>query len=138
MKPSQLIVTVFLLFASLAHAAESDSVKHPIQNYLRAHESGNAEFIRKAFASDARIVGNMRDEYLSLSVDQYASRFSGKPADDETQRKRSFEILDISGDAAMAKVVLDYPKVKFVDYMALIKIKGEWKIINKSFHAQFK
>jgi hypothetical protein len=44
--------------------------------------------------------------------------------------------VDITGNAAMAKIVLDYPQVKFTDYMSLLKIDGEWKIINKTFHAE--
>jgi hypothetical protein len=36
----------------------------------------------------------------------------------------------------VARIVLDYPTVKFVDYMTLLKIDGEWKIINKSFYAE--
>lgn len=140
MKLASLILTSCLFFISWAytHAAEVDEVKVPLQHYLRAHETGNAEFVRLAFASDARIIGYLRDNYLSLSVDQYAARFSGQPEADEVQRRRSVEVLEVSGNAALAKVVLDYPKVKFVDYMALLKIKGEWKIVSKTFHAQFK
>jgi len=33
-----------------------------------------------------------------------------------------------------AKIVLDYPAVKFTDYMTLLKIDDEWKIINKTFY----
>ncbi|HEV2666973.1 MAG TPA: nuclear transport factor 2 family protein [Blastocatellia bacterium] len=33
-------------------------------------------------------------------------------------------------------MVLDYPTVKFTDYMALLKVDGEWKIINKTFYAE--
>jgi len=33
---------------------------------------------------------------------------------------------------------LDYPAVKFTDYMTLLKIDGEWKIINKTFYADAK
>ncbi len=73
-----------------------------------------------------------------MSVEQYAGRFSGKPADDESQRNRSVEVLDLTVDAAVAKVVLDYPTIKFVDYMSLLRIDGEWKIVNKSFNAQTK
>jgi hypothetical protein len=38
----------------------------------------------------------------------------------------------------VGKVVLDYPTVKFADYMSLLKINGEWKIVNKAFHAEMK
>ena len=27
----------------------------------------------------------------------------------------------------IAEIVLDYPQVKFTDYMSLLKIDGEWK-----------
>jgi hypothetical protein len=34
--------------------------------------------------------------------------------------------------------VLDYPQVKFTDYMSLLKIDGEWRIVNKTFYAEQK
>jgi hypothetical protein len=44
----------------------------------------------------------------------------------------------MAGDAATARVVLDYPAVRFVDYMTLLKVDGKWRIINKSFFADRK
>lgn len=134
-----------MIFAPFSFAAfvfaqdtELEAAKLPLQNYIRAHETGNADFVHKAFTSDAKIVGYISGNLISWSVEQYAGRFNGKAANDEAQRKRSFEILDITGDAAVAKVMLDYPSIKFVDYMALLKINGEWKITHKSFNAQAK
>ncbi|MEC5159259.1 hypothetical protein ACFDR9_003085 [Janthinobacterium sp. CG_23.3] len=129
---------IFMTPMVFAQGIEVAAAKAPLQNYIRAHETGNADFMRKAFTSDAKIVGYMGGNMISWSLEQYAGRFSGKPANDESQRRRSFEILDLAGDAAVGKVVLDYPTVKFVDYMTLLKIDGEWKIVNKSFNAQAK
>ena len=61
---------------------------------------------------------------------------SGKPAADESKRKRAIEAIDVVGNAAVARIILDYPTVKFIDYMTLLKINGEWKIVNKSFYAE--
>ena len=59
------------------------------------------------------------------------------PLDDaHNGRGIGVESVDIAGNAAVAKIILDYPSVKFVDYMSLLKINGEWKIINKSFYAE--
>ncbi|MCA1574548.1 MAG: nuclear transport factor 2 family protein [Acidobacteria bacterium] len=33
-------------------------------------------------------------------------------------------------------MVLDYPQVKFTDYMSLLKIDGQWWIVNKTFHSE--
>ena len=117
---------------------EKKSVAVPLENYIKAQSTGDGEFIRKAFHAEAKIMWFRDGKFTQLSVEEFAGRFNGKPSADEDKRKRSFEIIDVAGNAAIAKVVLDYPTVKFTDYMTLLKIDGEWKIINKSFHSEAK
>jgi hypothetical protein len=117
---------------------EKRAVSVPLENYVRAHAAGDPEFIRKAFHPEAKVMFFANDKFNQWSAEEFAARFTGKPAADEDKRKRSFEIIDVSGNAAIAKVVLDYPTVKFTDYMTLLKIDGEWKIINKTFYADAK
>jgi hypothetical protein len=117
-------------------AEEKKAVAIPLENYIKAQATGSSEFIRLAFHPEAKIMFAANGKFTQLSVDEFATRFSGKPADDEAKRQRSFEIIDMAGNAAIAKVVLNYPTVNFTDYMTLLKIDGEWKIINKSFNAE--
>jgi hypothetical protein len=117
---------------------ESNSAADPLQDYIRAHETGDPAFIAKAFSADARIKGEMGGNQIDWSIPDYMARFSGNPAPDENLRKRSFELLDVSETAAVGKVVLDYPAVLFVDYMSLLRVDGTWKIVAKSFNATAK
>ena len=39
-------------------------------------------------------------------------------------------------NTASAKIILDHPATRFVDYMSLLKIDGEWKIVSKIFYAE--
>jgi Putative lumazine-binding len=138
-----LLATLGIAFMNSSSNAQSspteiEAAKLPLQNYVKAQETGNSDFVRRAFTKDARVVGHMGGKLISWSLEEYAARFSGKPAEDEAQRKRSIEIINLTGDAAVGKVVLDYPAVKFSDYMSLLKVDGEWKIVNKSFHAEMK
>ena len=119
-----------------AQDTEIESAKIPLNSYLRGQTTGNAEFIRLAFHKDARIITFRDGKLTNLSVEDFAGFFKGKTADDETERKRKIESVEISGNAAIAKITLDYPTVKFTDYMSLLKIDGEWKIVNKSFYAE--
>lgn len=130
--------SLFFGYKIMADAKENELAKVPLKSYFKAQETGNPEFIRNAFQKDARIMAFRDGKLLNLSVEEFASRFTGKAADDEAKRTRTIESLDITGNAAIAKVVLDYPTVKFVDYMSLLKIDGEWKIVNKSFYAEAK
>ena len=119
-----------------AQSAEEAAVRAAIEHYFRAHATGLGEHHRKVFHPDARLFAVRDGKYWTLTSEEYISRASGKPPADEAERKRAVEMVDISGNAAVARVVLDYPDVKFTDYMSLLKIDGEWKIVNKTFHAE--
>jgi hypothetical protein len=122
----------------LSQNAEEAAARIPLENYLKGHATGQGDYFRKAFHTDAKLFAIRDGKYWQLTSEEYIARASGKPADDEAQRKRSIESIDISGNAAIAKIVLDYPNVRFTDYMSLLKIDGEWKIINKTFYAESK
>ena len=119
-----------------AQSAEEAAVRAAVEHYFRAHATGLGEHHRKVFHPDARLFAVRDGKYWTLSSEDYIARSPGKPAADEAERKRAVEMVDIAGNAAVAKVVLDYPDVKFTDYMSLLKIDGEWKIVNKTFSEQ--
>jgi hypothetical protein len=119
-----------------AQNAEEAAVRAALEHYFRGHATGQGEHFRKIFHPDSKLFAIRDGKYWQLTSEQYIANASGKAPADEAQRKRTIESVDITGNAAMAKIVLDYPQVKFTDYMSLLKIDGEWKIINKTFHAE--
>src|ERR1044072_2739906 len=133
------VVGVFPLLETRNSNAASEAeaaAPVPLENYINAHATGNPEYIHKAFFPDARIMAVRDGKLLNLSVEEFASRFSGKPAADESQRKRRIDSLDITGNAGVARIVLDYPDATLTDYMSLLKVDGEWKIVNKVFNVE--
>ena len=135
-----LLLTVLLLSASAASAAaqtaeaEQAAARVPLENYLRGHATGDPEFMRKAFHTEGSLIFIRDGKYTTRSFADYIAGMPGKPAPDEGKRKRWIESVDVAGNAAFGKIILDYPSGRFVDYMTLLKINGEWKIVNKSFH----
>lgn len=120
-----------------ADGKEIDAVKIPLENYLKGHETSNAEFMKKAFHTEGKMMFIRDGKYTTRTFEEYiAGMKDGKPAADEAQRKRWIESIEVSGNAAIGKIILDYPTAKFVDYMTLLKIDGEWKIVNKSFYVE--
>ncbi len=140
-----LLIIVFVAFGIAftglkisADEKEKAAVRVPLENYLKGHETGNPEFMKKAFHTDGDLMFIRDGKFTTRSFADYISGMSGKPAADEDKRKRFIESIDVSGDAAVGKIILDYPNAKFVDYMTLLKIDGEWKIVNKSFFMERK
>jgi hypothetical protein len=126
----------FQTFAQKAPSADEAGVRACIESYFRGHSTGDGEHFRRAFHRDAKLFFIRDGQVTQWTLEEYAGRASGKPAPDEAQRKRRIESIDITGNAATAKIVLDYPAVTFTDYMSLLKIGDEWKIVNKTFYAQ--
>ena len=50
-------------------------------------------------------------------------------------RKTRIVALSISGNAANAQLEIEYTTFFFIDYMSLLKVNGQWKIVNKIFIA---
>ena len=138
MKKTVFIFAIFLcgLGSAFAQDTEKAAVRLPLENYIKGHETGDGEYMKKAFHTEGNLIFIRDGKYTTRSFAEYIAGFSGKPAADEAKRKRAIESIDVAGNAAIARIVLDYPAVKFVDYMTLLKINGEWKIVNKSFYAE--
>ena len=138
------LIILFLLISAVtaigyratAQSAEEAAVRAALEHYFRGHATGQGEHFRKVFHADSKLYAIRDGKFWNLTSEQYIARAPGSAAADEAKRKRTIEIVDITGNAAIAKVVLDYPQVKFTDHMSMLKVDGTWMIVNKTFHAE--
>lgn len=114
---------------------EDAAIRAAIEHYFRGHATGDGTHFRKVFHPESKLFWIRDGAFAQRTSDEYIAGAKGTPPADEAQRKRSIEWIDVSGNAAVAKVILDYPQTRFVDYMSMLKIDGEWKIVNKTFQA---
>ena len=117
-------------------AADEAAVRAAVEEYLEAHATGSAEGLRPVFHPVANLYFVRADTLAQRTGAAYLDGFNGQPAADEAQRRRWISMIDVTGDAAVARVVLDYPTVTITDYFALLRIDGEWRIVNKIFTSQ--
>lgn len=125
-------------FALRPQADETEAIRQALQYYLDGHATGDAEVMAKAFHPTARLQFVRNGEASVRSLESYLGGMSGEPASDESDRERRVVMVDYVGTVAVAKIELDYPRVLFTDYMQLLKVDGEWKIVNKIYHAERK
>jgi hypothetical protein len=133
-----MIVFAFALLSAapvFAQSTDEAGVRAAIEQYFRGHAIGNADEMRKAFLPTAHIEGIREGKFTSWTLDEYTSRSPG-PAADEASRKRTIDLVDVSGTAAMARATLVHGATTFVDYFVLLKVDGAWKIANKVYTAR--
>ncbi len=113
---------------------EKEQVREAIDYYFQAHATGNGEYLREAFHPVAHLYFVRDDDFSQLTLEEYIAGFDGTPPEDEDQRTRSIDEIDVSGNAAIATITLDYPNGVYTDYMSMLKIEGRWQIVNKTFY----
>ncbi len=140
MRQTNILLTLILLLMFSAFAfgqtSDKDAVMVPLESYLKGHSTGDGEHFKKAFHTEGSMMWIRDGKFTTRSFAEYIAGASGRPAADETTRKRRIGTVEVVGNAATATIILDYPTVKFTDYMSLLKINGEWKIVNKTFFAE--
>jgi protease I len=131
-----LLGTVALTTAARREAADEAAIRRTIQHYFDGGMS-----VRKAFHPSARMTFVADTGFSLVPIEEYIAR-AEEGAKKNPGRKNwgSQEIaeIDVTGDAAVAKLSLGNDRWAVTDYMTLLRIGGEWKIVNKSFTRQAK
>ena len=131
MKRTITLLVMCMVFA-FCHAQESDYalVEKTVRYYLDGGTNNDFETLKKAFHETAtmKFIG---DEYKEVNALEFFGKMKPGP---KQNRKTRIDYINVSGHAANAKLEIEYPNFTFIDYMNLLKINGEWKIVNKIFY----
>ncbi|MEL6866758.1 MAG: nuclear transport factor 2 family protein [Bacteroidota bacterium] len=131
-------ILLFLLLLNTLHlqAQQSDlqQIEQTLNNYLIGGTENDAERLVSAFHPNAMMKFIRDGEYQEVNAAQFfLDRIKpGPPADRSTE----VATIDLTGHVAVARLNIHYEKVRLVDYVTLMKINEQWKIINKTFYRE--
>ncbi len=128
-----LILSSSLLVLDEAWASDTSAnqVRAVVETYLHGLRFNDVRNFQSAFWPGAKLLFVESNGTLGqLSQAEWYKMFAGSAGKEEPG---TLEIvsLDTTGDAASVKVIETYPKSIYVDYLNLLRIKGEWRIVNK-------
>ena len=119
---------------SLMSRTDESQIIAVVEAYVLAMSAADEQKLRAAFHPSASIIGNYQDAVEWLSVDAYVGEVIGAGLSPNSSPNWKVSLLDITVDAATVKVEDDFGSMKFTDYLSLLKIAGEWKIVSKLYH----
>ena len=125
-------VPLALLAVAPPAITDDEAIRATVQHYFDGMMQADPAHLKLAFHPEARLIGPGRDgAALIIPFERWANGWEGRdPRDPATHRNRIVSV-DLSGAAAVAKTELTWPSVRYVDYLSLLKVHGEWKIVNK-------
>ncbi|MDB4292533.1 nuclear transport factor 2 family protein [Maribacter sp.] len=136
MKHIFIITTLCMAFIASSNAQDADQklVEETVSYYLDGGTNNDFETLKKAFHDDATMKFIGGDGYKAVNALAFFKK--GMKPGPKQKRTTSIEAVDVMGTAATAKLKIKYDTFMFIDYMNLLKIDGQWKIVSKIFYRQ--
>lgn len=121
------------MFKSSAAHAEIEAV---VKDYFHGYLKAEADQVGRAFHQDARLMAADEGKLDRTDVSDWLKSLRARREKGDL-REAATEIagVDSTGDAAVVKAVLRFPKFQFTDYLSLLKLEGSWRIVNKIYTA---
>lgn len=104
--------------------------------YLDGATYGDSLMFSKAFVPDGQMRYMRNDTLMNVSLKDFMARMRNTGV--KQDRKTKIESIHVFGNAATAKLTIEYPTFYFHDIMGLLKTKEGWKIVSKIFYREEK
>ena len=113
--------------------SEYDAIAKVVQHYIDGAKSGRGDDMKPAFHDYATIFGYVGSDLFAGPIQQlFAWNDENGPATELQARITSIDLIDT---VATVRLELDnWTGHRFTDLFTLLKVDGEWKIMNKVFH----
>ncbi|HET6723421.1 MAG TPA: nuclear transport factor 2 family protein [Chitinophagaceae bacterium] len=104
--------------------------------YLDGGTNGDSVMFSKAFVPDGQMRYMRNDTVMNVVLKDFMARMRNTGI--KQDRKTKIENIQVFGNAASAKLTIEYPTFYFHDIMSLLKTKDGWKIAGKIFYREDK
>ncbi len=110
-----------------------DEITRVINHYIDGARAGKGSLMKPAFHDDATIFGYVGDDLFAGPIQGlYDWNDANGPAPNIVTRIVSIDVVET---IASARVESDnWTGIRFTDFFNLLKVDGQWKIMNKIFH----
>lgn len=116
--------------------AELQAIETVVQAFFRGLHEGDVPLVQKQFIKDAVISGYYEGECLVQDLNRYLEVLRRMPPPILLGEDFEMDIAGIEtiGPIALVRARYLYEALRFTDYLSLMKVGGDWKIVSRLFH----
>lgn len=113
--------------------AEYDAIAETMQHYINGARSGRSDDMKPAFHEGATVLGYAGQDLEAASIQEFFAWHDDNGAAPDIRAR--ITSIDLAWTIATVRVDIDnWQDDRYTDMFTLLKIDGQWKIINKVFH----
>ena len=113
-------------------ATDIEVIQKTVQNYFDGHHHSDTEKLKKVYHPNSQVIGYFDGSLTFASRDEYLESVKATPAPSESGEEFDMTIvsIDVTANEAVAKVAGLYLGRRFTDYLSLLKVDGNWVVVN--------
>lgn len=136
MKKAFLILTITAVTATKLQAQQTDLqlVETTLNYYLTGLVNNDAKTLTKAFHPTATMKWVGKNYKEINAIEGLTEGMDGTPHKEEI--KTRVVSIHVSGNAASAQLEIQFPTFTYIDFMHVLKVDGQWKIVSKIFYTR--
>ena len=113
--------------------SDYEAIANTVQHYIDGARSGEGDRMKPAFHEDATIFGYVGSDLFAGPIQNLYDWNDQNGAASGLQAR--IVAIDLVGSAATVRLELDnWTGHRFTDFFTLLKLDGDWRIMNKVFH----
>jgi hypothetical protein len=116
--------------------SEEAAVRAVVERYLHGLKFNDTTSLHNAFWPEARLFYVKSDGQIGQWTQASWYATFATSAGKEEQGELRIAAVDVTRDIATAKVIEDYSRSRYTDYISLLRIQGRWWIVNKIYTAE--
>lgn len=133
---SSILLIIFSFAKAQTDLKTIQDIQTTVNYYLDGGTLGDSLMFSKAFVPDGQMRFMRNDTVMNISLKDFMARARNNGV--KQDRKTKIESIQVFGNAATAKLTIEYPTFYFHDIMSLLKTKDGWKIVSKIFYREDK
>ena len=113
--------------------SEYDAIAKVVQHYIKGAKSGSGDTMKQAFHGAATIFGYARPDFMAGPIQQLFdwNEENGPAANIQAQ----ITSIDLADTVETVRLEIDnWAGDRYKDLFTMLKVDGQWKIMNKVFH----
>ncbi len=115
------------------NGSNHDAIATTVQHYIDGGKSGKGDDMKPAFHEDATVFGYVGADLFAGPIQKLFAWNDDNGAATELQVR--IASIDLTDTVATVRLELDnWIGSRYTDMFTLLKVDGEWKIMNKVFH----
>ena len=118
---------------AISDANEYNAITKTVQHYIDGGKAGRGDDMKPAFHEDATIFGYAGSDLFAGPIQKLYAWVDENGSAPELQGR--IASIDLIGTVATVRLELyNWIGHRYTDLFTLLKVDGEWKIMNKVFH----